>query len=244
MLTNLKEKTVYHPSESLEDPLLIRDDNTLEILDESSIQGFNSIRHLHQLADPSQETINWDILPQNNNSPESTEIVQDFAIPSSNSSELSSIIDLDSIENIDIDEQTTNTNSAQANEISSHIDEANILPDNEKRSRKAPRRNIYALASDYETFHLAMAAIVSNPVIIGRRLPFVSTMKPPPNTWKQMIRHSELDGFRKAAKIEWNTLIEKETLEMISIDQASQLEEQHQIKSLPLKWVFTYKQEE
>ncbi|KAI0991870.1 hypothetical protein K3495_g16317, partial [Podosphaera aphanis] len=43
-------------------------------------------------------------------------------------------------------------------------------------------------------------------------------------------------GFRKAAKIEWNTLIEKETLEMISIDQALQFEEQHQIKSLPLKW--------
>ncbi|KAI0991087.1 hypothetical protein K3495_g17100, partial [Podosphaera aphanis] len=164
MLTNLKKKTVYHPSESLEDPLLIRDDNTLEILDESSIQGFNSLRHPHQLADPSQETINWstiydnyittsssvtiptmsssnprqeetckivnssstpefqhqnnsisgehyhptpqssdetsrDILPQNNNSPESTEIVQNFTIHSSNSSELSSIIDLDSIEN-------------------------------------------------------------------------------------------------------------------------------------------------
>ncbi|KAI0992609.1 hypothetical protein K3495_g15576, partial [Podosphaera aphanis] len=59
------EKTVYHPSESLEDPLLIRDDNTLEILDESSIQGFNSLRHPHQLADPSQETINWSTIYDN-----------------------------------------------------------------------------------------------------------------------------------------------------------------------------------
>lgn len=31
---------------------------------------------------------------------------------------------------------------------------------------------------------------------------------------------------------------------MITEDDALQLEEQHQIKSLPLKWVFTYKQDE
>ncbi|KAI0996681.1 hypothetical protein K3495_g11502 [Podosphaera aphanis] len=133
--------------------------------------------------------------------------------------------------------------AARENEISSRLDEANILPENERRSRKAPRRQIYALARNCEAFHLAMAVTVSNPVIIGRKLPLVSTMKPPPSTWKQMIRHSESDGFKKAAKIEWNTLIEKDTLEMISVDEACQLEQEHQIKSLALKWVFTYKQD-
>ncbi|KAI0991318.1 hypothetical protein K3495_g16869, partial [Podosphaera aphanis] len=68
-------------------------------------------------------------------------------------------------------------------------------------------------------------------------------MKPPPGTWKQMIRHSESDGFKKAARVEWNTLIEKDTLEMITTDEALRLEQQHKIKSLPLKWVFTYKQD-
>ncbi|KAI0991990.1 hypothetical protein K3495_g16196, partial [Podosphaera aphanis] len=172
---------------------------------------------------------------------EITESIQD--LPDSVSNQIPSVVELGS-NNIENNiEQTCDTIAARENEISSRLDEANILPENERRSRKAPRRQIYALARNYEAFHLAMAVTVSNPVIIGRKLPFVSTMKPPPSTWKQMIRHSESDGFKKAAKIEWNTLIEKDTLEMISVDEACQLEQEHQIKSLPLKWVFTYKQD-
>ncbi|KAI1000855.1 hypothetical protein K3495_g7345 [Podosphaera aphanis] len=89
-----------------------------------------------------------------------------------------------------------------------------------------------------------MAATVNNPEIIGRKLPYVSTLKPPPSGWKQIIRHSESDGFLKATKIDWNTLTQKKTFEMITINQALRPEEQYQIKSLPLKWVFTYKQYE
>ncbi|KAI0991889.1 hypothetical protein K3495_g16298, partial [Podosphaera aphanis] len=88
-----------------------------------------------------------------------------------------------------------------------------------------------------------MAATVNNPEIIGRKLPFVSTLKAPPHTWKQMIRHDESSGFIKAAKVEWNTLLEKETFEIITTKEALQLQEEHQINSLPLKWVFTYKQD-
>lgn len=39
-------------------------------------------------------------------------------------------------------------------------------------------------------------------------------MKSTPNTWKQMVRHPESEGFKKAAEIEWGTLIEKNTLEI------------------------------
>lgn len=35
----------------------------------------------------------------------------------------------------------------------------------------------------------------------------------------------------------------KKYLRNLTLDQAIQLEEQNQIKSLPLKWVFTYKQD-
>ncbi|KAI0995114.1 hypothetical protein K3495_g13067 [Podosphaera aphanis] len=123
---------------------------------------------------------------------------------------------------------------ARVNEVSADLDESNILSDSQKRPRKAPRRDIYALASNYESFYTTMAATVNNPEIIGRKLPFVSTLKAPPHTWKQMIRHDESSGFIKATKSEWNTLLEKETFEIITTKEALQLQEEHQINSLPL----------
>ncbi|RKF80439.1 hypothetical protein GcM1_193032, partial [Golovinomyces cichoracearum] len=89
---------------------------------------------------------------------------------------------------------------ARVNEVSADLDETNILTDNRKRPRKAPKRDIYALAGSYESFYTTMAATVNNPEIIGRKLPFVSNLKAPPHTWKQMIRHDESSGFIKAAK--------------------------------------------
>ncbi|KAI0993100.1 hypothetical protein K3495_g15084 [Podosphaera aphanis] len=88
-----------------------------------------------------------------------------------------------------------------------------------------------------------MTAAVNNPENLGRKSPFISTLKPPPQTWKQMIRHSESDGFIKAAKIEWQTLGDKETFNIITDERALELQRIHQINSLPLKWVFTYKQD-
>ncbi|KAI0994097.1 hypothetical protein K3495_g14086 [Podosphaera aphanis] len=135
------------------------------------------------------------------------------------------------------------TVATRSNEISADIDENNILSDNEQRPRKAPRRDIYALAGTYETFYTAMTAAVNNPENLGRKSPFISTLKPPPQTWKQMIRHSESNGFIKAAKIEWQTLGDKETFDIIIDERALELQRIHQINSLPLKWVFTYKQD-
>ncbi|KAI0993201.1 hypothetical protein K3495_g14983 [Podosphaera aphanis] len=58
-----------------------------------------------------------------------------------------------------------------------------------------------------------------------------------------MIRHSESNGFIKAAKIEWQTLGDKETFDIITDERALELQRIHQINSLPLKWVLTYKQD-
>ncbi|RKF84136.1 hypothetical protein GcM1_144009 [Golovinomyces cichoracearum] len=128
---------------------------------------------------------------------------------------------------------------ARVNEVSADLNETTILSDNQKRPRKAPRRDICALAGSYESFYTTMATTANNPEFIGRKLPFVSTLKAPPHTWKQMIRHDKSSGFIKAAKAEWNTLLEKETFEMITTKEALQLQEEHQINSLPLKLVFT-----
>ncbi|KAI0993202.1 hypothetical protein K3495_g14982 [Podosphaera aphanis] len=61
------------------------------------------------------------------------------------------------------------TVATRSNEISADIDENNILSDNEQRPRKAPRRDIYALAGTYETFYTAMTAAVNNPENLGRK---------------------------------------------------------------------------
>ncbi|KAI0992278.1 hypothetical protein K3495_g15908, partial [Podosphaera aphanis] len=55
--------------------------------------------------------------------------------------------------------------------------------------------------------------------------------------------HPESNGFINAAKVEWQTLKDKDTFDIISNERAFELREIHQIRSLPLKWVFTYKQD-
>ncbi|KAI1004175.1 hypothetical protein K3495_g4032 [Podosphaera aphanis] len=93
-------------------------------------------------------------------------------------------------EEIDVNRIPHNV-ATRAGEISAHLDEQNILSEGERRPRKAPRRDIYALAGTYEAFYTSMAAAVNNSERIGGKLPYVSSLKPPPHTWKQMIRHTE-----------------------------------------------------
>ncbi|KAI0998867.1 hypothetical protein K3495_g9329 [Podosphaera aphanis] len=133
--------------------------------------------------------------------------------------------------------------ASRAGEVSADLTEENILPESSRRPRKAPRRDLYPLAGNYEAFFTAITATVTDPELIGRKLPFVSTLRPPPNTWKQMVRHSESAGFIKAAELAWKTLISKDTFDIIPSKDANKLEREHEIKSLPLKWVFTYKQD-
>ncbi|KAI0990879.1 hypothetical protein K3495_g17308, partial [Podosphaera aphanis] len=81
--------------------------------------------------------------------------------------------------------------ASRAGDVSADLTEENILPESTKRPRKAPRRDIYSSAGNYDIFYTAMTAAVTDPEVIGRKLPFISTLSPPPNTWKQMVRHSE-----------------------------------------------------
>ncbi|KAI1003162.1 hypothetical protein K3495_g5041 [Podosphaera aphanis] len=97
----------------------------------------------------------------------------------------SSEMELDNQEDTNVEEISAVT-AARADEITCHLDEAKILPDTERRPRKAPRRDMYALAGSFEAYYTTMAATVSNPEIIGRKLYFVSSLKPPPNTWNQI----------------------------------------------------------
>ncbi|KAI0991346.1 hypothetical protein K3495_g16841, partial [Podosphaera aphanis] len=50
------ESSMYNPSVSQQDPLLIREDSTLRSIDELSAYGQTSIRYPHQLADPEKST--------------------------------------------------------------------------------------------------------------------------------------------------------------------------------------------
>lgn len=112
-------------------------------------------------------------------------------------SKLPPLLDRDSEKNTYITEQSqTVINFTGVNNVSRNLDKANLHPENEKRPCKALRHDIYALASSYETFHSALAATVSNLLIIGRKFSFVSTTKPP-NTRKLMARYSESDDSEK-----------------------------------------------
>ncbi|KAI0990772.1 hypothetical protein K3495_g17415, partial [Podosphaera aphanis] len=126
--------------------------------------------------------------------------------------------------------------ASRAGEVSADLTEENILPESSRRPRKAPRRDLYPLAGNYEAFFTAITATVTDPELIGRKLPFISTLRPPPNTWKQMVRHSESADFIKAAELAWKTLISKDTFDIIPSKDANKLEREHEIKSLPLKW--------
>ncbi|RKF74547.1 hypothetical protein GcM1_239128 [Golovinomyces cichoracearum] len=137
----------------------------------SKLQDLNNISIIEEEYYPtprSLNTVSSSVSHQNVNQ-DNTEIIQDFIRYSSNSSQSSSTIDPDSTGNSDnIDEiKDIDIITTREIQISSNIDKNNILPENKKRTYKAPRRDILALASNYKTFHLAMAATVSNPIIIG-----------------------------------------------------------------------------
>ncbi|KAI0994575.1 hypothetical protein K3495_g13605 [Podosphaera aphanis] len=79
--------------------------------------------------------------------------------------------------------------------------------------------------------------------LLVKSCPTFQPEKSPLQTWKQMIRHLGSNGFINGAEVEWQTLKDKDTFDIISNERAFELREIHQIKSLPLKWGFTYKQD-
>ncbi|KAI0999023.1 hypothetical protein K3495_g9173 [Podosphaera aphanis] len=113
--------------------------------------------------------------------------------------------------------------ASRAGKVSADLIEEHILPELLRRPLKAPRRDLYSSAGNYEAFFTAITATVTDPELIGRKLPFT--------------------GFIEAAELELKTLISKDTFAIIPSKDANKLEREHEIKSLPLKWVFTYKQD-
>ncbi len=58
-------------------------------------------------------------------------------------------------------------------------------------------------------------------------------LPPPPASWRALTKHSHAEGFRQAAKLEYEALKSKDTFRIIK--------QSPQSKPLPLKWHFTYK---
>lgn len=230
------ENTKYGLNVSIQDPLLIREYDILELIDEYSMN--NSIRQPYQLTDATENAANWGnsfdsssiysssnhdnefekaeniiltnkptLLNIDSNSPIRAEtyltsksfpeipdfnhtVTSDNTIetqipPQSDSGQLSLSSSTSTISepgNLEDGNRANQSLETRVNKFSADLDQSNILSDDEKRPRKAPRRDVYALVSNYETFFTAMSATVNNPEIIGRKLSFVSTLKAPPQT--------------------------------------------------------------
>jgi hypothetical protein len=106
------------------------------------------------------------------------------------------------------------------------LDEANILPSDEKRSRKPTSRYAQVAWGDEEMrkfprFHAAfMAGILPKPSSIqnadqsdqlnsdqlSSNRPHISNLPPPPAHWRAMLRHPHAEGFRKAAQVEYEAI--------------------------------------
>jgi hypothetical protein len=64
-------------------------------------------------------------------------------------------------------------------------------------------------------------------------------LPPAPRNYRQLVRHSHADGFRKAIGKEWNDLWRKGTMKeekLVEVSAPSTI--------LPVMWVFTYKFDE
>ncbi|RDL36452.1 uncharacterized protein BP5553_05804 [Venustampulla echinocandica] len=128
---------------------------------------------------------------------------------------------------------STGNSSARRNEISSHLDEENIIQG--PRSRR--RRNVYATAL-LNTHHLSgynMAFGAAYSLASTQIRPHHTQLEKEPKGWHQMIRHPNATEFRKAADTEFNTLKTMEAFEFVP-------KQNYQVQEpLPLTWVFKYK---
>jgi hypothetical protein len=151
--------------------------------------------------------------------------------------------------------QTDSKNQSSSRNIeSAALDQANILPDDQKRIRKLTSRyssNRYAQVvwedeemRKFPSFHAAFMTGLVKPAYVDQsdqsdqlssNRPHISNLSPPPAHWRAMLRHSHAEGFRKAAQVEYDAIENRDTWQIV--DRLKN--EDHQIISL--KWVFTYK---
>ncbi|KAI0996919.1 hypothetical protein K3495_g11263 [Podosphaera aphanis] len=110
------------------------------------------------------------------------------------------------------------------------IDENNILTSKRirKKSEKAESLDPSALVSLFNVF------VIGNAKSLQKL--HQSELPPPPNTWNHLKNHQFSEEFWNAMKIEYNTLVEKNTIQLVR-----QSDSMHPI---PLRCVFTYKLDE
>lgn len=118
------------------------------------------------------------------------------------------------------------------NPISADLDARNIVEQSRTRKPSA-RAQGYAVAllqahSDkIPQFHAAFTAGIIKSKIHRDQLP------PPPTSWRALLKHPHAEGFKHAAKLEYEALKSKDTFKIIRRPPHS--------NPLPLKWVFLYK---
>jgi len=120
----------------------------------------------------------------------------------------------------------------RGNEISGNLDPRNILQGSRTRrsAYTTALQHTDKLVGYYSSFSTTRKAVNTKP-------PHRDTLPPPPNSWKQMLKHPHSIQFRKAADKEFNALLEKGTFEYIEKSKVDN-------EPLPLMWVFTYKFDE
>ena len=117
-------------------------------------------------------------------------------------------------------------NSAlRGNEISSHLDESNIIT----KSRRSAHATALLRVNQLSGYHSAFSTALKS----RHR----DTLPPAPKNWTQMLAHPHATQWKKAADTEVQTLQNKETYEYVKNTYLS-------TKLLPLTWVFTYKFDE
>ncbi len=134
---------------------------------------------------------------------------------------------------------------------SADLNEANILPDDQKRTRKPTSRYAQIAWKNEEmrkfpSFHAAfMTELMTKPAYVNQsdqlnsdqlssNRPHISNLPPPPAHWRAMLRHPHAKKFRKAARIEYDAIENRDIWQIVD-----RFDENQQIISL--KWVFTYK---
>ncbi len=154
-------------------------------------------------------------------------------------------------------EEMKKRHQSKRNVASADVNQANIVEEKRVKfaSSKYPKSDYAQLAWTEEKwdkipeFHVAFMTglmkferfLIENQVNlhISTEIPnriHISTLPPPPDHWRAMLKHPHGDEFRKAAQLEFDAIENRGTWEIVNKSSISD----HQ-KIIPLKWVFIYK---
>ena len=123
----------------------------------------------------------------------------------------------------------------RSRDTSQGVLESNIIQG--PRERHKPRREAYMASLECPEeligYHTGFMAGALHSKLKG---PHRTALPLPPNTWNQLETHPLAEGFKLAAKKEFQDLEKRGTWQLIDSQSVNS-----SIRPLPLKWVFTYK---